>query len=1405
MSQLIINVLGQPKIELNGERITFSRRKSLALLVYLAMTGEDQQRDTLATLLWPEATQSNARGALRRELFSLRKVLGKAWLQTLGDEVSLGLVGSVRLDVHDFLRAVKAQSLDQWVEAVDLYRGDFLSGFTLPDSPEFDDWQFFEAEELRQQYGALLQKIIAAYGAAAAEAALPFARRWQALDPLHEPAHQKLMTLYAQAGQQAAALRQYQICVDLLEEELGVPPSDETIALHERIRSGEIEVDAPKPSDLTATTIDPHSIDWGEAPDVSFFYGRDVEQTMLSHWLVEDRCRLVTVLGMGGLGKTALVTHVAGRLQDSFDYLIWRSLRNAPPLDQLLADWILALSNQRRYELPEEIGQQITLLIELLAEKQCLLILDNAESIHEPGGQVGEFRPGYEPYGRLLQRVGEGRHESSLVLTSREKPLAVSAMEGKSGPVRTLQLPSLSPEAGRVMLHDKGLVGSDSAWGDLCQRYSGNALALKLVAQTIRELFNGEIDEFLGEDALIFGGIQALLAEQVDRLTPLEKEIMAWLAIEREPIGAEALSQRFVHSPTRRHLLEALRSLYRRSLIERGEAGFTQQSVVMEYVTDRLVDALSLEVADGVLGPNADLNRYALMLAQTKEYVRESQRRLLLQPVAERMWRDLGRAGLRGHLTKRLNDLRQVAGSEPGYAGGNLLNLALEMVDDLNGLDFSNLAVWQACVQGLDLQDVCLANADLSGSIFTDTIGNVMSVDISPDGKFLAAGESTGNVRIWRVADAQPLIICGGHTSWVLCVCFSPDGRHVASSSDDHTVRLWDVDTGYGIGVFEGHTRNIWSLKFSPDGRMLASGDDDGGLNLWDVDDVDDFGEAAEGYGHTLNPPTRQPRKRLVSGEVNVRAIDFSPDGATLAAGGDGGRIRIWDIDTVRKEVAEAPRTILQAHNGSIWTLAFSRDGEILASGAEDDLVHLWDVSRLGEAALQPLRRLKGHKSWIRSCRFTPDGQMLATAAEDKTVRLWAVEDARNGNLGDIVVEDSPLAVLLGHNNKVTSLAFDSSGHILASGSDDQTIRLWEVGEPSTNDTVAVTKNVRFWRSIQGYSNRIWSVSFNPDGSRLASGHANGAVHVWDVEPGLQNVGPRFSLRDNDSEVLSVCYSPDGALLAGGSWDQTVCLWDAKTGRLNKRLHGHSGDVWDIGFSPDGKTLASVGSDHLVYLWDVDSGLCRNKLAGHKGEINSVNFSPAGSILATVDWQRALHVWNWATGEELQIIAMDDGARPYLSFAPDGKYLAVADKELRIALWDIDTGRVHLVMDGHEGSIWSISFSNGGTLLASGATDSLVHLWNSETGERVATLEGHTSVVQSVSFSPDDRFLASAGDDETIRLWDVEAALAGSTEACIKILRVDRPYERTDITGITGITEAQKTALRTLGAVSRDG
>ncbi|MCB0125499.1 MAG: NACHT domain-containing protein, partial [Caldilineaceae bacterium] len=503
---------------------------------------------------------------------------------------------------------------------------------------------------------ALVQLIELLVDEEAYDAALPYARRWLALDPLHEPTHQTLMRLYATIGQQAAALRQYQLCVQTLDDELGVPPAEATTALYEQIRLGqrsqglktqessEHRLDLSQPAASILPTV---RYDWREAPTVEQIYGREGERQQLTNWLVGDQCRLISVMGIGGLGKTTLVAQVvrdlATREGQPFARIFWRSLLNAPPLTELLPDILHFLALPQSMVLPENLDKRLTLLRDYVTHERVLLVFDNLESIMEAGVRGGHYRAGYEDYGQLFKSFGQHEHQSCLLLTSREQPQEIGRLVRSTTTVRSLYLTGLSLQASQELLHRHGLNGDAEQEITLIRRYSGHPLALMLVAETIDELYLGDIGAFLAEETLIFDDIRDVLDQHFMRLSRLEQEILTWLAIEREPVTAQTLEENLLGPVNHRDYLEALRSLQRRALLQSFADGVGLQNVVTEYTTDRFVDQLCSELAEDRL---ETFNRYPLLKARAKDYIRDSQQRLILKPISERLTAQLGQSTL---------------------------------------------------------------------------------------------------------------------------------------------------------------------------------------------------------------------------------------------------------------------------------------------------------------------------------------------------------------------------------------------------------------------------------------------------------------------------------------------------------------------------------------------------------------------------------------------------------------------------------------------------------------------------------------------------------------------------------------------------------------------------------------
>jgi WD40 repeat protein len=1108
--------------------------------------------------------------------------------------------------------------------------------------------------------------------------------------------------------------------------------------------------------------------DWGDAPDVPIFFGRTHELEQLQQWIIGDSCRVVAILGMGGIGKTNLSLKLAQGVQDQFQFVVWRSLLNAPPLTTLLTDLIQFLSKQQEISLPSTFDAGISKLLHYLGSHRCLLILDNIETILQGGELAGQYRAGYEGYGQLFQQLGAVNHQSCLLLTSREKPREIDRLEGKTRPVRSLKLQGLDVENSKqIFTAMRDFATSEIEWQRLIEFYNGNPLALELVAKHIDAVFDGNITAFLEDGTPLFRDLHDLLGWHFERLSDAEQEIMYWLTINREPLTAIELKEDMLSSHAKSNVSTTLQSLQRRFPLESKGNCFTQQPAVMEYVTHRIIEWTYTEITTLNI---QNFNRYAFVKAQAKDYIRESQLRIFVEPLLAKLQACFhSRTSIVNHLQNILFYLKSHFTNLPGYAGGNLINLLCHFKVDLTGYDLSHLAIWQADLSTTNLHGVNLTSADLTKSVFAETFGGISCVAFSPGGQQLATSDTAGEVQVWNVVNGQQQLTVRADAAWTWAVAFSPNGQVLASAGDDYQVKLWDVKTGECLQILEGHHNTVNAIAFSPTSNLLASAGQDKTIRLW-VPHGDCMGIL---QGH----------------QGRIWAIAFSPDGQTLISGSEDCTLKQWDVCT---------GACLQTYSGHaqwIKSVAFSPDGQWVASGSFDGTIKLWDV-----ATRTCLNTLKAHQSCVTAVAFRTTDQrdanrMLASSSYDQMLKLW---DATTGTC---------LKAWQAHSNRVWSVVFSPDGLQLASGGEDHAARLWDI---------RTGQSIKTWK---GHTNVILSLALSSNQGELATGHEDQTIKLWHPETGeiLR------TLRGHTNRVLSVAFAPNGTtcypsdILASGSADRTIKLWNGSTGDCLNTLQGHDSWVWSVAFNPTGDWLASGSYDQTIRLWQTQTGECLYVLSGHTAPVATVAFNLDGQHLATGSFDTTIKLWDIVSGCCVQTLQGHQHSVWAIAFHPNGHQLASCSYDKTIKLWDLHTGKCICTLEGHTAPVSCLAFGSKGQQIVSGSYDRTIKLWDINTGQLLRTFHGHTKPVYSILFREIPQFckkltyqdqdidglatlavqdmIVSSSFDESLRFWDM------NSRSSLASLRASRPYENMVIDDVNGLTEAQKATLYALGSL----
>lgn len=1389
MASLSLSLLGTLAAHLDETPVTgFEYDKVRALLVYLAVECDrPHRREFLAGLLWPDYPEDVARQSLSQALFVLRRAIGD---RAATPPFLLITPQTLQFNHESYFRADFTQFTTLWEtaqshahadlfscdtcragveQAVSLYRGDFLAGFSLPDCPEFEMWITVQREQVRRQALEMLQHLTAGYlQCAEHKPALAYARRQLELDPWCEAAHRQAMLALALIGQRAEALAQYEACRQILRTELDVTPESATTTLYERIRAaGELDGEALRTA-LEMKTLAPapgappfKGLDFFDVADAAVFFGREILTTHLVN-RIRGGCRFLAVVGASGSGKSSLVrAGVAATLRrEGWDVRVFTP--GAVPLQNLQ---ITQSANQ-----PSGQNQ--------VSSTQHLLIVDQFEELFTlcPDSDV---RRAFVEHLLTITRDEVGGAQVVIALRAdfyhhcAQFDALRAALECSQAYIgamsvdelrRAIETPArragweFEPGLVDIILHDVGAEGDQPP----------EPGALPLLSHALLETWKRR----RGHTLTLSGYAEA--GSVRGAITCTAEAVYQELDAEQQAIA---------------------RNIFQR-LTELGEGiqGTRRQVTLAELRSQHAGEA----AVDRVLARLTD----ARLVTTEQETVQVAHEALIREWPTLRGWLEEDREGLRIH--RHLTKAAQVwarAGRDPGelYRGARLAQAtewAAAHSAALNTVEREFLAAAQAGAEREEAEREAQRQRELEAAQrLAETEkrraeeGQTAARQLRRRARFLAIAAAGILVvaitaaLLWnraRITSRENAALAGENAHIAAenaniaatAVAVSEMEAAQRAAAEAAQQREAEQRTAAEAARTEADKQRVAAETAEREALIQASV----GLASRALDELNGVSPeravllalaALEEYPYTpqaesaLAHAVYENRPYTVlsdpGGSENLSRAAWSPDGKYVAVSEQFQQdvAVIWDVATA-KVAQHLPWDAERALQCATVDIAWSPDGaRVVISSFHDTLAKCTAVQVRDVASGDLLLTLSSEGLWPWGVDWSPDGNTILAAYTDGSVRTW---DAATGN------EQLVISV-------TTSWALDAvwspEGTRFATTSGDGITRIWNV------------HNGDLLLALSGHIGGVNSVAWSPDGTQLATAGRDGTIRIWDTTSGEAMLaltghsggGSNVSFVANG--VLAVTWSQDGARIATAGNDRTVRMWNAVTGEELLKYYGVT-NAWHVAWSPDSKHLAIRGGEETRIL-DLSTEPLR--LYGSTDEVWDAPWSPDGTRIATSgviipgQIEETVRVWDAVSGKEFLQLPKSSSCR-YLAWAPDGKRLVTANNPAQI--WDAETGELvqSIPYPTTEGLFWLVTWSPDGEKIATtNVFEFTVSLYDAVTGKHIRTF-GEPDCFKAADWSPDNSRIATGcylaqGDAAPVRIWD---AATGE-----KLLAMDSP------------------------------
>ncbi|MEM7116118.1 MAG: BTAD domain-containing putative transcriptional regulator [Chloroflexota bacterium] len=1365
--KLRITLFGSIQVRTGEKLIEQYRSESArALLFYLAMApAGPHHRSVLATLFWPKASEKHARNNLRQILTRLRQALNRVE-PTLSHELLTSNYKTVTLKKElIWCDAVKFQTLitavaehshpdlytcpicwEQLQQAAKLFKGEFLNGFHLSGSAEFNVWQ----DKLREHYHmqtllALDTLLVMAHQRGKLTLVQQLAQQQLALEPWREEGQRHLIWALTQLGETEAAIRQYEQFKTLLQKEFGVEPEAETTALYRQIRSTAV-VDLPNPY----RGLKPFT----EA-NAAFFYGRERYVVRLQALLQEQD--FLTVIGPSGSGKSSLVQGgLLPRLRartTSQEWIIVQSRPGKRPFHNLI-DALKPLFPTREHKLLARLATGNVSLLELARKTlktrrqngRLLLYIDQFEELFT----LVPHKKNRERFIDLLLEAQTSPLPITIILTMRADFMAEALAYPSLAEMtqrglfllggmtneemqQTITLPAqklhVTFEPGLVarLLHDVG-------------KEPGQLPLLQFALTELWERRNhGQITHAAYDD---IGGLSGALANYADsiynELAQSEQTEVRRLFFRLVRPGEQAADTRQVVSSDR--LNEEQWQLVQR--LANTRLLVTDQESSGNYTVELVHEALIQYWERLQEWLNSDKTfriwTYRLQTAVGHWEALDEDEGVLLRglPLAEaEQWfqerdADLGNRSKRfisASLALRAREEATAAAQQARERAFTLTlqaQLALQQGDALKARQFAQAA------NRID--------------------------DPPPATQRLLSETAYMPSTRWRIV---------AHEGAVLALTTSPDQQTFLSAGADGVINWYEVETQLCRRRFSAHQASVHCVAFSPNGETAVSGDASGQLLWWQL-------------------ATGKVCQQIAAHTGSVEAVAFLPDGKMVLTAGADRVLRLWDMNT------GTLKQTFTGHRGAVNCLDVTKDGRLALSGSADRRLLLWEVAtgnilqELGgnqrHVAQQMIKQ--GHFGTVSGVAFHPNEQSAISVGMDRGTIIW---NLTTGDVANYLQFDTPLLDIdvnaIGNNALIGTI---SSQACLCNLYTNQIVRrlrghqqrIQAVSFVGTSQAVtgSTAGIIHLWRLHSGAEERSWlpttderltGFALRPDGQEGAGGFDNGMVELWDVASGRTI---RRWQAHNDSVARHCQFSPDGRFLVTGSGnifrpatDTTVKVWDVATGRELFCFDYHDQFVWKTAFSPNGRFVLSTAHDGRVYCASLVDGSSRVLYDFSPYIALGIDISPDARFAALsmgrghgqLTTSYPILIVDIETGQIVRRLAGHSESIDMVRFAPNGRCLLSGGHDNKVVLWDLGTGEKRHELLGHRGATTVMDFHPSKPFAVSAAAENHIIVWDLSRGTELRRWEGHDNLVEGLSFTPNGNHVISASSDNTIRVW----------------------------------------------------